>query len=465
MQDFQKLINQGESETVEFKRTLAETEKAIQEIASFVNTSGGVLFFGVQDDGTVIGIDIGKNNLEKLTNKITSLTDPVIYPSVAIENIDDKQIIVIKVDESVNKPHLASGKAYKRVGKNTVQMQRDEYENLLKQRSENSFDKEKVKGATLEDLDDKKVNWFLERRARVRNVEIPNADLEQILLNLRAVNDADGNLVPTYSGLLFFGKEPQKFLLRSQVKVARFKGTTMMEFIDEARLRDTLPAMLNEAEKFIRRNTRKAQKVVGFRGTTIYEYPYQALREAIVNALVHRDYETTGTIQIMIFDDRIEVQSPGEIPKGIDIKKLEGVHQPRNELLCERFHDIDEMEEYGTGISKMKSLMKNHGLGDPKFEEKAGFFKVTFYGPGDNILDLVPEEGETDLKALGLNERQVKALALMVNDGKVFTNEDYRDAFQASPRTATRDLTELVNKTEFITTVGTGRAIRYLANR
>lgn len=166
----------------------------------------------------------------------------------------------------------------------------------------------------------------------------------------------------------------------------------------------------------------------------------------------------------MIFDDRIEVQSPGLPPKGLDIKKLEGVHQARNNILCERFHDIDEMEEYGTGITKMKNWMKNHGLKVPQLQEKANQFLIAFYGPGDHILDLVPREGETDLKAIGLNERQVKALAMMVNEGRTFTNEEYRNTFDVSARTATRDLAWL-GKTEFVTTIGTGKAIRYLSKR
>lgn len=462
MKDILNLIKAGESQTIEYKRSLAESDKAIQEIVSFANADGGILFFGVADDGTMIGVEVGKISLEKLSNKITTATDPVIYPSITVENIDGKQIIVVKVNESDDKPHLAFGRPYKRVGKNTVQMKRNEYERLLKQRSNTHFDQEIVIDATLDDIDENKVKWFLEKRAQVRNVGIPNTKLEQILLNLHAVSEVDGDLVPTYSGILFFGNEPQKFLARSQLKVARFKGVTRIEFIDEARLKGTLPEMLDTAEKFIRRNTRKAQKVVGFRGTTIYEYPYQALREAIVNALVHRDYELSGSTQVMIFDDRVEVQSPGVPPGGLDIKKLEGIHRPRNDILCERFRDIDEMEEYGTGITKMKNWMKSHGLKKPELQEKADHFLITFYGPGEHILDLIPEEGETDLKAIGLNERQVKALSLMVNEGKAFTNKSYRELFDVGNKTVTRDLF-LLDEKGFIKKIGLGRNTRYVA--
>lgn len=455
--DLLKALKEGENQEVEFKRSFAEIDRAIQVLVSFANASGGIVIFGVGDDGSLIGVDSGKNNIEQISNKIVANTDPAIYPEIKLLTVDGKKLLVVKVGKGSSKPYLAFGKPYKRVGKNTVQMEREEFRGLLLE-GRVSFDLLPVENAGLDDIDGEKVDWFLKRRAEIRNQSLPKSSLEQILVNLHGISS---DLIPTWSGLLFFGKDPQHFLPRSQVKIARFKGTARIEFIDEARLKGTLPEILADAEKFIRRNTRKAQKVVSFKAKTIYEYPYQALREAIVNALVHRDYEQEGSIQIMIFDDRVEILSPGGPPKGLDVSQLEGVHQPRNEILCERFHDIDEMEEYGTGITKMKNWMKAHGLEEPKLEEKAKHFLITFYGPGEHILDLIPEEGETDLKALGFNERQIKALGLMVNEGLLLSNQEYRRAFDVSRRTATRELAELARKTGLIILRGSGRGAYY----
>ncbi len=163
----------------------------------------------------------------------------------------------------------------------------------------------------------------------------------------------------------------------------------------------------------------------------------------------------------MIFDDRIEIDNPGVPPVPLD--ELEGYHFARNKILCERFHDIGYMEEYGTGITKMKNLMKQHGLRVPQFKEQAGFFKVIFPGPGDNILDLVakiPEDRRTDLRKLGLNKRQIETLKLMVNKGQEFNTSTYSKYFNVGTTTAKKDF-KILLKFELIEKIGQGRGTQY----
>ena len=199
-----------------------------------------------------------------------------------------------------------------------------------------------------------------------------------------------------------------------------------------------------------KRNTRLAGKIVEFKRVDIPEYPYEAIREAVINAMAHRDYfRKGGNVQIDIFDDRIEVANPGKLLPGLDIKNLEGVHETRNKVICNIFHETKDMEKFGTGISKMNRLMKEHGLNPPDLSQPGNFFRVTFHGPGDKIMDLVssvPEERQTDLKKLGLNERQIEALRLMVNEGIIMTNRIYRERFKITDRTALRDLDFMVKK-------------------
>jgi len=189
---------------------------------------------------------------------------------------------------------------------------------------------------------------------------------------------------------------------------------------------------------------------VEFKRVDIPEYPFEAIREAIINAIAHRDYNRRGApIMISIFDDRVEVRNPGGLLPGLNIKKLEGNHATRNETICNIFHETLDMERFGTGISKMKRQMKAHGLSVPEFSEEGDFFVVKFYGPGDKILDLVPsipEERQTDLKKLGLNKRQIEALRLMMNEKKQITNKDYRGIFKVTDRTALRDINSLLEK-------------------
>lgn len=461
-EEIRTLINQGEGERLELKRSLAELETGTRAAGAMANTDGGHVLFGVRDDGTILGVQIGAQTRERVVRAITDNTDPTLYPSVEYVDLEGKTVILVTVPGSEDRPHLVRGRAYKRVGAADVQMSRAEYERLLLARRQPPFDQQLVEGATYTDLDGAKVRDFLRRRQEAYpDATPPGAPLAQVVAEMmEGARERDGDLVPTYTGLLFFGRNPQRFLPRAEVKLARFQGTTTLAFIDRLIVHGTLPEMLDEAERFIRRNTRTAMKVVEFESVQVSEYPYDAVREAMVNAMAHRDYHHSSGIQANIFDDRLEVMSPGEAL--IALSELEGSHVTRNETLCRRFRDIGEMEQFGTGITKMKRLMREHGLVEPVFEERGSFFKVTFYGPSEHILDLIPRAGVVDLRELGLNERQIETLRLMVNEGRELSNRDYREMFNVSNATAYTDLSQLVDL-GYVKGVGKGRARRYMA--
>lgn len=462
--DFRTLPSQGEGETVEFKRSVAELEQVVETVAALANTRGGVVLIGVGPTGEVIGVDVGQITGERIANRITGNTDPVIYPSVQVVDVDGRKVFAITVAESDNKPHLVSGRAFKRVGATTVQMRRDEYERLLLLRRQSPFDGRDAPGATLADIDEDKVHWYLERAARERNIPVnPAQSIVENLKRLELASERDGRLTLTVAALLFFGKQPRRFAPHSMIRLARFQGTTPSNFIDRLDLTGALPEMIDEAERFVLRNTRVAAKVTGFERREITEYPYAAVREAIANAVAHRDYDREDVeVRVSIFADRIEVQSPGRLPAPLTLDTLGEEYALRNRVIAELLFNIRYIERWNTGILRMRQLMRAHGLPEPVFQEIGQTFRVTFPGPGDDILDLIPEAGVTDLRALGLNERQVQALALMVNQERELTNREYRELFGISYVTAFRDLTALVEAGQ-VRTIGSGRARRYSA--
>lgn len=199
-----------------------------------------------------------------------------------------------------------------------------------------------------------------------------------------------------------------------------------------------------------------------FKRVDIPEYPYSAIREALVNAIAHRDYNRTGApILFYIYDDRVEIISPGGLVSEVTLRNIGSKHEARNRNICRIFHETKDMEKLGTGIHDMH----DYGLSEPEFRLYDKSFAVIFYGPGENILDLVsiiPEDRKTDLKVLGLNDRQIKALEMMVNDGESFTRISYEEKFAVSSRTASRDLKGLIDKNQ-IKTIGIGKNIRYNA--
>jgi len=312
-----------------------------------------------------------------------------------------------------------------------------------------SFDETLCREARYNAIDEKEVRDFLENRATKLKVDIPKISIKDFLTKtLKIVKKKNGKLLPTNACLLFFGKNPTEYISQSEIRIARFRGTTRTEFIDSKEIKGPIYKMLDEVEAFFKRNTRLASKIVEFKRVDIPEYPYEAIREAVINAIAHRDYTYHwAPIMVSIFNDRIEINSPGDLLPGLDIKNLEGHHATRNKIICSIFHETKDMERFGTGIGKMKRLMKTHGLSEPDFLEEGNFFVVKFYGPGDKILDLVPsipKERQIDLKELGLNDRQIQVLKLAVNKKQNITIQKYADMFNISDKTAKRDIKKLI---------------------
>jgi len=312
------------------------------------------------------------------------------------------------------------------------------------------FDSTVCEEATYRNVNEKLVEEFLTHRAIKRKVEIPKTPIRDFLAKtIKVVLEVDGVLKPTNTAILFFYDCPQEFISQSSIKVARYRGDTRIEFIDSQELAGPFYEILDDVERFFKRNTRLASKIVEFKRVDIPEYPFEAIREAVVNAMAHRDYLRIGSnIQVDIFDDRVEITSPGGLLPGLDIKNLEGVHETRNKEICKIFHETKDMERYGTGVAKMKNGMEEQGLKPPIFSQPGDFFRVSFYGPGEGILDLVsniPEERQIDLKELGLNERQIDVLRLTVNEEKTLTITQYSQKFFVNEKTARRDFKKLIS--------------------
>lgn len=367
---------------------------------------------------------------------------------------------------AIKKP--GTGYVYKRFD-NIPELKRHIFESLvifLKEKgviSKFPFDSMICREATYKNIAQELVKNFLENRAAKRKIEIPKISIKNFLIRtIKVVRVEDGILKPTNAGVLFFCDNAEDFIPQSIVKIARFKGTTRIKFIDSQELTGPFYKILDDVESFFRRNTRLASKIVEFKRVDIPEYPFEAIREGVVNAMAHRDYFRRGAnIQIDIFDDRIEITNPGGLLPGLDIKHLQGVHETRNKEICKIFHETKDMEKYGTGIGKMNNWMKQHGLKHPVISQPGDFFRITFYGPGDKILDLVsdiPEENMTDLSHL--KKRQVKGLEVIYNENMKISRKEYAKRFNISIRSAQRDLRQLL-KENLVVQEGLGRGVKY----
>lgn len=428
-----------ESQTAELKTSLAEKNQILETISAFANTNGGSIYVGLSEnrDGSVkevVGVAIKGKEIETLTNEIKQNTDPTVFPSVTVEPFEGKKVVVISVEENKFKPVFAKDRAFKRVGKTNRRLSTQEIMNLAKDSVGYTITHVGSKEATLCDIDKEKVAWFVDEARMQRNSRLSkNKSLKDILINLHLIKGQE----ITNAALLLFGKDPQKAFLQAEVSCVRFKGNFPVKpFIDFILVSGTIIDQIVKVENFILRNIKKAGKLVSgeIQRKEVYEYPPQALREAIVNALVHRDYERPSKIQVRIFDDRLEIWNPGFLPKSLTLADLSKEHQsiPRNPLLAKLFYLIRYVEELGTGTNDIISFCKKQGLPKPTFEERNNGLLVTFSKYKNHVKDLGP-----------LNERQKKLIIFLKTHEKL-QNKDYHKLYpKVSRKTLVRDLQDL----------------------
>ncbi|NOR78878.1 MAG: hypothetical protein GQ523_10825 [Methanophagales archaeon] len=363
--DIEELIERGETQDLEFKESLRLKDEIGETVSAFSNSDGGVVLAGVSDGGGVTGVDSGKNTLEELANYIKRNTDPQVFPSVKTVEVGEKKLIAVEVTESAEKPVFFKNHAYKRVGKTNQMISSSELRKLAKESGERVYWDEKVcEDASLDDISEEKIRQFLRKAKYERRLEIdPDILVKEALERLSLIK---GDKL-TNAAILLFGKEPQKFFLQTKLRCARYKGTTPITFIDLKIIEGDIIDQVEEAENFVLSHIKKAAKIVGFERQEVWEYPINALREAIVNAICHRDYVYSSDITIGVFDDRVEITNPGTLPEPLTPEDLKKKHKsiPRNPLVANAFFLIRNIEQWGEGTNKIVKWCLEHGLREP----------------------------------------------------------------------------------------------------
>ncbi|MCK4308112.1 putative DNA binding domain-containing protein [candidate division WOR-3 bacterium] len=370
-----------ESEKIELKKSTAELKQALVSLCAFANSSTGTLYFGISDKGKIIGQEITDSTLKKVSTTILSLIEPRLYPNVYVEKIDKRDILVVEVKNSPEKPYFYKGKSYKRVGTTDVYLSRYEIEKYLYERENPAyrFDKTIIKEYK-EGVAVKTLRWFLKKAKEERNLPVNLSENRNVILSKLGLLTQDKL---NFAGLIAFGKEIQRYFSDTIVKCALFEGIDKTgRILDHIEIKDNIFNQIDYAENFILRNIRKSAWINPQTGRREerYELPYLAIREAIANAVAHRDYRISSHIDVAVFDDRIEVWSPGELPSGIKMKDLFKKHISvlRNPAIAEVLFLARYIERWGTGIDKMNRLMQEHGLSIPGYEEISGNFVVIF---------------------------------------------------------------------------------------
>jgi ATP-dependent DNA helicase RecG len=434
-----------EYEHVEYKQSLASSRDIAETVAAFATARGGTIRIGIAPDGRRIGVQLGRVTLENIANNIRDSTDPPQYPSITVEGDEDAAVINIRVEESALKPVWAHGVPFKRVGRSNQRLSPEETKRLMEITAGRTWDALPCPELRMEDIDRKTVELFLRRSGQsVRTTT------KGVLENLGLLT-RDGLC---NGAALLFAKNPQRIVPEAQVKCARFRGTTSVEFIDEQTITGNLLTQPDMALAFVLRNIQQSIRITGrAERETISEYPEAAVREAVINAICHRDYTRTGTVQIRIYDDRLEIWNPGMLPPDLTVEALYREHpsRPRYPRIASALHHADMIEHWGTGTLRIVEVCRERGLPRPRFSSEIGVFMVRF----EKAPNIAPQ-----IVQRPFSQRQLETLAYVQKYGKI-TTAVYGQLFGLSDTQSRKDLGWFVREGLFVR-VGAGRSVHYI---
>ncbi len=388
-----KLVLDGESETLEFKKTTGQRSEAAKTVCALLNGLGGVVVFGASDKGELIGQQVSNKTLEDLAIELGRIEPPVFPEIEAITIEEDKKVILVHVNGEKG-TYTYDGRPYLRHGSTTQIMPRGEYEGRLLERLHaiHRWENQPVpEGITIRDLDEEEIhNTLANAIQKGRMDEPPRADTESILLGLKLIHE--GKLLN--AALALYGKSEKLYPLYPQfsIRLARFRGKDRLaDFLDNRIYWGHAFALLRRAESFLRDHVPIAGRVVPQK--MIREdypmYPPRASREAMANAICHRDYTSpSGAIAIAMYDDHLEVINPGSFHFGVTPDHLMRPHisKPWNPIIAEVFYRAGVTEQWGTGTLNIIEWCKENKNPQPSWEEQTGSVIITFL-PSTSFLE------------------------------------------------------------------------------
>ncbi len=454
MMDAKALVSKGESETLEFKESLALKDEIGEGVSALSNSGGGIILVGVDNRQEIVGVQTGKKTLEDLANYIKTNTDNHVFPKISCVDLEGKEVIVIEVKESREKPVFFKGKAYIRVGKSRHQLSASEIRSLAKESGERDYwDEHICEEATLEDVDWNFVkSTFIPKYESVIKRKVTGTDKE-LLEALGCVRKSK----PTNAGVLLFGKEPQKFFRNSYIALARYKGEKEgADRLDYKEITGKLMDQIDNCDAYIKEHIAVMSRIHPYRPERedISEYPLFSIRELIINSVCHRDYSEQRTkVIVKIFDDRIEFYNPGGLPEEITPENITQKQFSRNPAIAKVLSKVGYIEEMGEGWDKIFEEHKAHPLKPDMPAINADKYTMTV-----TLFSTRQKFGEN--KAPELNDRQKAALEFVRSYGRI-TNRDYQKLCpNVSRETLRKDLNELIDK-KIISMKGVKKGVYY----
>ncbi len=451
--DVRYLLAGGKGPQVDWLPDGTEAGRIAASLAGMANAQGGSLILGVSPrSNRVHGVADPDRTIDTVLQAALTLEPPLILPFPEKVDFDGGAVVVVRVPPGLPHVYALEGRYLVRDGVVTSPLSAPRLRRLLLERGEVSFESERPAGATLDDLDMERVQAYLAA------VAAPGGDPWQGLLSRGCVARSGGGLVPTAAGILLFGRDPQRFFPQADLTAARFAGRTVTDAFVRQVIRGTLPEQLQAVEVFLHSQLKEVVRLEGMQASRRLEYPLEAVRELVVNAVAHRDYSIRGDgIRLFLFSDRLEVQSPGGLPGPVTVDNIAEARFSRNPVIVQVLADLGYIERLGYGIDRVLALAAEWRLRRPLFEETAAGFRVTFFAPSLTL----PEPSRPRPEGVGLNQRQQQALDYLHRCGRI-TNREFQElAPDVHPETIRRDLADLVAR-GILLKVGDRRGTYYI---
>jgi len=382
----EELIKKNENKVLEFKENTKNLSSIIKAVVAFANTAGGTIIIGIEDrTKKLIGVKNSLDEEERLINAISDSISPFIIPNIEIHSYKNKELLIINIPHSAGPYYIKSlgidKGAFIRSGSTNRIADSEMLDTLKLYAKKITFDEIAYPMGDIEDLD-----WIaIKESFRESNKRITESKAEDLELVVNHI----GKLCPSMGGIILFGKKRLKLFPDALIRCVRFAGYNKSKVIDHLEIDDYPVYAVQEVIKFIERNTKMGVKFNKIKRIDIPEYPPIAIRETVINAVVHTDYTIKGSsVLISIFDDRIEITNPGGIPIGITLERaLSGASRIRNRVIAKTFRELGLIEQWGSGLQRIIHSCNKKGLKKPLFEDFISEFMVTLYATKEKRLN------------------------------------------------------------------------------
>jgi ATP-dependent DNA helicase RecG len=429
------ILEEGEGYTLEFKRSISSDLP--KELVAFANASGGRIFIGVNDHNQIVGCDLSNKMLSQIEDMATACDPPV---AIRIEKLLQHKILVIHVPEGANRPHRCNKGFYLRNGTSSQKMKTHDITAFIQSEGKIRFDQQLRLDLNWEEaLDESRLKHFLQ----LANIS-PKSDTANLILNLGAGDYKDGQFYLNQTGVLFFTKEPTQRLFHVSVVCALFKGTGKAYILDRKELIGNLLENVEDALIFLKKHLQLRWEITSesTRRKEILELPEVALREAMVNAVCHRDYLEQGAqVMVEIFDDRVEIYNPGGLPQGLSEKDFGRRSVCRNPNIAGLLLRCDYIEKMGTGIERIRAALERENC--PKINIRYNtMFTLEFPRPTYLITNGTSETAREQTRVKTREKTRAKMLSLISKNPQI-TTAQLADAIGITPKGVEWQITQL----------------------